>query len=140
MTVAAYRDGWIACDSLASHNDAIHTTSEVKIRRIGEMLVAMSGNVPSWQSIEEWFASSQPRERFADYEFDLMIITPDCRIWVVDQRGIVDEIKEPYWAIGCGAASAICVMDCGHSARQAVASAIKRVPGCGGKIHQLRLL
>lgn len=139
MTVICYRDGWLCADSLTLHNESIHSIEEVKIRRIGDCLVGMSGDVPSWRSIEEWFAIDQRSDRFKDFSFELMIIAPDCSIFVIDDRGIMDRINEPYWAIGCGEAGAMIAMDLGHSARQAVASAIRRIPGCGGKIHQLRL-
>lgn len=137
MTVIAFKDGTMAADTLASI-DGIHS-QETKMQRVGECLVGMSGDVPSWQSIVEWFAYDQRSDRFKDYDFNLMIVTPNGRIFTADQRGILDEIPEKHWAIGCGAQAAICVMDCGHTAQEAVKAAMRRVEACGGKVQTLKL-
>jgi len=138
MTCVAYKNGVIAADSLAVYDESITSFNVKKIRRIGPFLAGMAGNIPSWLSIEEWFLSEQRRDRFENYDFDLMLVHPEGRIFKVDQRGIMDEVHEKFWSIGSGALGAMCAMECGKSAPEAVRAAIKRSWGCGGKVRSLR--
>lgn len=169
MTVIAYRDGLMACDSCWSHGD-MQTVSAPKIVRLksGALLgqagdndaravVALLDNVKDPRKLPT-------REELAGTkcDFEGLLALPRGGVWVissgpVDEAGWAarnqydEEISENgvwpaatmggYAAVGSGAEAALSAMDAHHSvtAQRACLVACRRNLNCRGPVYVVRL-
>jgi len=138
VTVIAYRSGTLAADTMAVHNDHIKLLNSPKVMKRRGLLMAVAGDLcPPNPLIADWFFSADGNEKRAAYhgmKFDLMVIGPDGKVQIWDQRGEVEIMNVPFYAIGSGKEYAMGAMEMGATAKQAVAVAIKWCPTCGGRV------
>lgn len=145
MTTIAYKDGVVACDSIATQDDIIIELDRVKYRRVGKRVYFFSGATSDQDFLVTAF---EKRDRG--------ITVPDkcqCSAVVIDQdAGKVYDVRmnsngfwwdelppeEPF-AIGTGRDFALSAMDLGASAREAVGVAIRRDPYSGGRIRSVKV-
>lgn len=143
MTVIAYRAGVLAADTMAVHNEHIKVLNSCKvIKRRGHLLAVAGDLCPANPLILKWFFAKSGMEKRTPYhgmKFDLMVITPEEQIQMWDQRGEVEIMHVPFYAIGSGKEYAMGAMEMGATAQQAVAAAIKWCPTVGGKVVARKL-
>ena len=133
MTCVAYRSGVIAADSM-SVVEEVKMDNEVKVARRKGHLFGLAGNVmPPMEAAISWYFNKK-RGKFSPYKFSLLVITPDEKVFDIDQNNGVSAIVAPFYAIGSGAIGAMCAMETGATAEQAVAACIKWCEGIGGKV------
>ena len=137
MTIAAYKDGVLASDTMVS--DGISMTANIhKIakHRKGH-LAAFAGEVAAGMLFLRMFkAAANPlKVVYPDTEglVGIIITTPDRQIYCLE-LGVVYPILDEHIAIGSGATFATPLLDAGLSAVEAVAGAIKRDLYSGGEI------
>ena len=144
MTVVAFKEGVMACDSQVSTANGMWTTIN-KIRKVDGWLVGGAGDV----DLLSWFLRSFDPEavtkRLAistDTRGDGLaglVVSPKGTIYYVEERGIYVKFPAKFLAIGVGETAAMVAMECGASAEEAVRLTIKYDKGCGGKVHTLKL-
>lgn len=151
MTTIAYRDGIIAADSWASlENTAgarrhqckkLYRKTIKKGNKEQDVIIATAGTTSPSLVFVEWFGSKKAPPESLLYlggDFTCLILTPDG-LFEADAYCVLDEILEPYYAIGSGATAAIAAMRCGKSARDAVRVAASIDPYTGGRIVTMSL-
>lgn len=148
MTVIAYKDGVLACDSKLSGKDSHYWSSCKKIKKIKGYLIGTAG---SFGPTEFFMAKFDPKvieeKRFVplkqsskEVAFEAIIITPKGKVLFMEEDGIFAEIKiHGHIAIGSGEVIAMAAMDCGATAVEAVKIAIKRDISCGGRVQYVKL-
>lgn len=143
MTVIAYRAGTMAADTMSVHNDHIKLLNSPKVMKRRGHLLAVAGEMcPANPPLLKWFfgASGEgKRPNYPGMKFDLLVVTPDGQIQIWDQRGEVDILDVPFFAIGSGKEYAMGAMEMGATAQQAVAVAIKWCPTVSGRVIAKRL-
>ena len=145
MTVIAYRDGVMAGDTATSWGDDIRTFRKTKVFRfdIGGtiMLVGVSGESASSQKFINWMLagmSPPPPEMTKGEDFVVLVVHDDGCIELWTEKMVPVATAESYFAIGNGMGQALCAMDAGATAEQAVGITIRRHPGCGGEVTSVR--
>ena len=87
----------------------------------------------------EWYMDGCDNEtlrtQMAEEDFDIVILHSDGKIQCSDGAGIIEDIHEPFYAIGSGTKCALAAMHCGKSATEAVEIAMKIDPHTGGKVQ-----
>lgn len=141
MTAIAYRNGVMAADTQSEINADIKVKDFEKVKKVAGHLLGVSGDdVPSWDVLVAWFRLEQPRPSLRKFDFDLLVARPDGSIYLLDERGHVDElVGETFYAIGSGGPICMGALEAGASARKAIEIAIKRAPGVGGRVISRRL-
>lgn len=137
MTCIAVRDGQMAADSRIS---GTYNTPFIKITRKPGYLIGFAGDLSQALVFTDWFQSRESRQPDLAEEKGWCALTLSAKgveYWDCSLRP--SPIMERYAAIGSGAPFAIAAMDAGATAKQAVAIAIKRDPGCGLPITTFRL-
>ena len=140
MTVIAYARGIMAADTMCVWDDVVKSSGQIKVYTVRGHLLGVSGeDVTAEEQFRSWFRSGCPERRPIPGSLDVMVVGPSGAISVWDQRLIQTKIAHPFFAIGSGREVALGALEVGASARQAVASAIKWSPQCGGSIMVKRL-
>jgi hypothetical protein len=133
VTCVAYRDGIIAADSM-SVVEEVKMDNEVKVAKRKGHLFGLAGNaMPPMDKAIAWYFSKN-RGPFKPYKFSLLVVTPDKKVYDIDQNNGCVAITAPFYAVGSGAIGAICAMEVGATADQAVAACIKWCESVGGKV------
>jgi hypothetical protein len=134
MTVIAYRDGILAADS--------QTTTETEaggIRKFGceklfhfkstarhehECIIATAGENAPGLIFLDWYARAPPKRKppsqlvDGDADFTCLVLTK-AGLFEYDKYCRGEQIKEQFYAIGCGAKAALGAMHRGASAAEA---------------------
>lgn len=153
MTTIAYRDGIIAADSRATYTSEaggarivacrkLYRKTIGKGRRQHDVIIGTAGESAPGLLFVEWFGSGkEPPTKLidGDADFEVLVVTKKG-IYTADKYCTLEEIEEPYYAIGSGSKAAFAAMDCGKSAKEAVRIAAKRDPYTGGPIRAMSLL
>lgn len=135
MTVIAWDGFTLAADRLANMNGLKASVS--KLRRINGNLVGGAGDLSVLMALFHWYEQGADPKNLPDGQRDkdrwssLLIITPEKKIYKIEQDGYPFLINEPFFAIGTGRDFAIATMLLGFSARKAVQVASKYDAGCG---------
>jgi ATP-dependent protease HslVU (ClpYQ) peptidase subunit len=133
VTCVAYREGVIAADSMSVVED-IKMDNEVKVcKRKGHLFGLAGDAMPPMDMAISWYFKKN-RGKLYPYKFSLLVITPDLKVFDIDQNNGTVPITAPFYAVGSGAAYAIGAMEAGAGAEQAVQAAIKWCPTVGGKV------
>lgn len=142
MTVIAVRNRIMAADSLCMWNGM--RTLDVKIIRKDGWLTGGSGSLVDIAALRRWYGgedmlNGQP-PKFVLYgdakpDADLLMLTPEGRIFFADCHGLNKEINLDFFAIGSGEQAAMAAMYMGADARTAVEIAIKVRNDCGGPVQ-----
>ena len=125
MTVAAYRDGVLASDRAVSTANDLAVTQRTKIRSTNGKLIATCGQTQNGIAFQEWFeGGEQPGDKpELDNDFTGMVITPDGKIHIYNNKLYAYVAETPYYAIGNGEHVAMGAMHVGASAERAVQAA-----------------
>jgi ATP-dependent protease HslVU (ClpYQ) peptidase subunit len=133
MTCVAYRNGIIAADSM-SVVEEVKLNNEVKVAKRKGHLFGLSGDaMPPLEEAIDWYFKKN-RGTLKPYKFSLLVVTPEGKVYDIDQNNGQVAITAPFYAVGSGAIGAMCAMEVGATAEQAVAAAIKWCEGVGGKV------
>lgn len=133
MTCVAYREGIIAADSM-SVVEEVKMNNEVKVARRKGHLFGLSGDdMPPLDEAIKWYFN-KCRGKLGPYKFTMLVVTPDKKVFDIEQNGSTNAINAPFYAVGSGAQAAMCAMEVGATAEQAVAACIKWCPEVGGKV------
>lgn len=162
MTVIAWRNNIMACDSCWSSNGT-QTVSLVKIKRLSSGALLGSAGDNDCRALIEMLdkvkdAKHLPsRADLANTRLDYagLLALPKGDVWYIatgkhDDAGYPADDDEDYgiWpattmggyaAVGSGADCALSAMDANASAKEAVAIAIRRNVYCRGPVHSMRL-
>jgi hypothetical protein len=148
VTVIAFRDGVLACDSQARNPQNVRMGALPKIfdlERNG--LVAISGYAPLGFALLKWVkekltggaSGPQPQAHDDEHNGCLVHFAPDGSITIYENGWSQPEAAGPYHAYAYGAELAMAAMWCGAGAVKAVECAIALSTECGGPIQTLRL-
>jgi ATP-dependent protease HslVU (ClpYQ) peptidase subunit len=133
MTCVAYRDGVLAADSLSIVED-VKMVDDIKVaRRKGHLFGICGMAMPPLEEAIKWYFNKD-KKPLGSYKFSLLVITPEGKVYDIDQKDRVVEVDLPFYAIGSGTAYAFGAMEMGATAIQAVEAAIKWCPSVGGKV------
>ena len=139
MTAIAGRNGKMAADSQAEIDNLKTLRADQKIVRVDGWLVGMSGSkCPPAAALTKWFGSkkdTESRKPWPRYKFNLLCMSPESRLYLLDEAGDLEQIREEFWAVGSGSEVCIGAMSRGATAEEAVACAIRFASGCGGEIQ-----
>lgn len=141
MTAIAYRAGVLAADSEVHWNDYVKAYENDKVVKDHGDLMGIAGDVcPSHEEFSQWRFSKRPRKnRWEGFKFEALVVTADGKVFIYDQLGSKQALKEEFFAIGSGAEVCLGAMEMGATAEQAVAAAIKWCPGVGGEVVKVEL-
>lgn len=142
MTAIAYRDGVIAGDSEVNYDDNIKVRSAIKIGKHDGFIFGLAGeDIPPVDKFIKWFFPADDRKRkpMGSYKFDALVVGADRKIRLYDQRGVLDEINEEFFAIGSGQQACVGAMQLGGTAEQAVDAACKWAPGVNSPVQVVKL-
>jgi hypothetical protein len=138
VTCVAWRGDTIAADSMSVIED-VKMDNEVKVaKRKGHLFGLAGDSMPPMDQAIAWYFKKN-RGPFKPYKFSLLVITPDKKVYELDEKNGQVLISAPFYAVGSGAIGAICAMEVGATAEEAVAAAIKWVPTVGGKVITRKL-
>lgn len=150
MTTIAVRDGIMCSDSQATRGDFIDNICTEKLFEVGGCIIGISGGVISAKKFVEWFSDTleaaqaqedypfitvTPPEKLVETDFHCLVLYPEGQIYEFFGCDNVIEILTPYAAAGSGMFNALCAMDAGASAEEAVKVSIGRDPFSGGGIQ-----
>lgn len=157
MTVIAYKDGLMACDSAWSSNSTLQTRRSKIVRMASGGILGSAGEDDS-RAIEELLskvksiAGLPSRKQLLELQLDYagILVLPKGRIIAIDINepeedmthwtGGLYEVAEGYFAVGSGAVHALTAMECGKSAKEACELAIRRDMNCRPPIYVVSLL
>lgn len=137
MTVIATDGRSMAGDGRALAGWTIADDDRVKVHRLASgAIVGTCGKASQGQAFRDWLDGGPEPTDTAD--FGALVLNPDGSIDYYD--GIVKvPMNTAPQAIGCGSDFALAAMDLGKTPTEAVAYAITRNAGCGGKITTIEV-
>ncbi|AUR94148.1 nucleophile aminohydrolase [Vibrio phage 1.193.O._10N.286.52.C6] len=154
MTTITYRAGVMCSDSQATRGDFIDNKNTTKVYEVGGSLIGISGNAISAKKFVDWFADMTEHstaqeafphvnvtlpEKLVEEDFHALVVYPDQTAYEFFGCDNVIECSEEYAAVGSGMLYALCAMDAGADAEEAVKVAIKRDVYSGGEIQKFTL-
>ena len=140
MTCIAYRDGVMAADGQMEYDRVKMPCVKIAKRR-GHLFGAAGAECPPLAELIDAFfdLDEETRQIMKGYEFNMLVVTPQGEIQVWDENMSFEPVLQPFHAIGTGDVGALCAMEVGATAVQAVKAACKWVPGIGGPIAKRKL-
>ena len=157
-TIIVTEDNIMCSDTQLSIDNFIPNTSTVKIENIDGYLVGAAGVWPHCLEFREWIRSEIERESVRhsypmhvnpavtpvpevnplESVFTGLVLSPEGELTVYENYYNVFPVDKPY-AIGTGAEYALCALDAGASAEEALKIAMKRDVYTGGEVYSLHL-
>lgn len=141
MTVIAWDGKTLAADRRVEHGGVISVST--KIRRIGTLLVGVSGNFSAGLAMFDWIEKGRKPEdypevqkKYDDYSCGCLVIE-NGRIFKYESGPFPLEFEQTFFAIGSGREFATAAMYCGKTAREAVEIASLFDSGCGNGVDVL---
>ena len=154
MTTITYRAGVMCSDSQATRGDFIDNKNTTKVYEVGGSLIGISGNAISAKKFVDWFADMTEHstaqeafpyvnvtlpEKLVEEDFHALVVYPDQTAYEFFGCDNIMECSEEYAAVGSGMLYALCAMDAGADAEEAVKVAIKRDVYSGGEVQKFTL-
>lgn len=137
MTTIAYRDGVIVGDTQAT-GDYVFRVKKVA-RLPGGVLVGYAGGLIQCQAALAWISSGCEGDPPDFSDAQLMMITPDGKIWVAEGALPAYTTSSKFLAIGSGGSIAMGAMAAGASAKRAVQIACELDDGTSAPINSYKL-
>lgn len=140
MTVIAWDGKTLAADKRGDDGSIVTVT---KIKRIRDCLVGGSGNMSGLVSIFHWYECGAEKKDWPEFQkdkelwCDLLVITPERKIFKYEQQPIPHEIEDGTAALGSGSPYALIAMYLGKSASEAVLLASRFNRSCGNGVDTL---
>jgi len=144
MTIIAYRNKILACDSKVSSGSA-HWAAMKKIKKIKGWLIGAAGDLDAVSMFLQKFNPETIKDNKHPLvglpnTLEAIIVDPTGVIYYMENSGMLSAITtDGFIAIGSGCEAAMGAMAAGATAREAVKIAIKYGEDCGGKAHYIRL-
>ncbi len=135
MTVIAWDGTTLAADKQATSNGLKRTVT--KIRKVGDCLIASSGDFDVVQELYAWFERGASPSDWPEIQKDkdswsrLYVIKSDKSIWVYERRPYPHRLEDSSFACGSGRDYALAAMHLGCSSAVAVQVACNFESGCG---------
>ena len=142
MTVIAWDGKTLAADKRAVNCGLVRTVT--KIKRIGKLLVGVSGNTAGMAEAFRWIEMGCPYDKYSDILKDrndgpsIMVIDAG-RIILYGTSPLPTEYEDKIFASGSGRDFALTAMHLGKTAREAVEVACLFENGCGNGVDELTL-
>lgn len=109
------------------------TFSSEKIFRIGDSLFGCSGDMSSAKRLLKWIEDGADAESAPDLgEIDVLELRMDGTLMIWDESCVSMVVEDEYYAVGTGGTPAMCLMDAGLSAEDALRIIEVRDPGTAG--------
>lgn len=142
MTVIAYRDGIIACDSLIN-DDGIKCGYARKIVAVpGDGVAAACNDLPGIHAFLDWASKGfkkKSRPIMGSNQISGAHVTAAGVAWFYDANLMPYLCETPFFSLGSGSDIAVGAMAAGAPAIEAVRIAIAYCGTCGGPIKALTL-
>ena len=152
MTVIAYKDGLMACDSAWSDENLLCTRRNKIARLPSGALLGEAGDDDTRAIIEmlgkvKTAAGLPSRKQLLELQIDYsaILVLPKGRIFHVQidaptdkvsyWSGGIMEVGENYYSVGTGREHALTAMECGKTAKEACEFAIRRNMACRPPIY-----
>lgn len=127
-----------------------------KVRKFNGYIYGASGSIPSDIALDEWLfqLATNKRAKKEDYafnrvgsmppynaksKFEILLVTPDKKMYNINARGSVWPVYSKFWALGSGKEVCMGAMMAGATAAEAVKYAIELCDGCKGKVRTVKL-
>lgn len=137
MTVIAYKDSQIACDSRAVCGGLISTA--VKFEILDDAILMGAGDLCGFLQLVEWYKNgAKPAEwptSITRENFTQFVVAKDGKVFEYEHLPYPIECFDTYMAWGNGRDIAMGAMYMGASASQACMAAIAHSTGCGGLVN-----
>ena len=149
MTVIAYRDGIMSCDTMASWSGDVNY-GHCKIGATRHFVMGFAGSFAYARAMYDWIESldcdpTQMPDPFKFYKSGdnlpdihdlstLLVERGSRKMWAVMSSGLVAPIHGEYEAMGSGGRFALGAMHAGATAMGAAKAAIHHDEGCGGEV------
>ncbi len=142
MTIIAWDGKTLAADKRGLNSGLPRTLT--KIRRIGDLLVGVSGDAADQQDVMAWVEQGRKVDNYPKAMLDKelgssMVIIEDGKIMYYGTSPLPTVIEDKTIAMGSGRDYAIAAMHLGKSAREAVEIASLFDVGCGNGVDVLTL-
>lgn len=135
MTVIAWDGDTLASDKRCCDGSTISTTT--KIRRIGNKLVGIAGNLVTGLELISWFKGDSDFPEMEGDRFANLLVIDKKKVYLYENSPIAIEFEDPFFAIGSGRDYAMAAMHLGTDAREAVRIASIFDADCGNGIDVL---
>lgn len=142
MSIVAYRNGIIACDTAMTSSSGLFIGHKTKINRIDNWLLGATGDLAAIdillradlliRELKDIDSHYTAFRICADTPNEVTMFTPDAK-----GIGATITLENNYFAIGHGSYLAMGAMAQGATAQEAVDIAIKHSVYCGGEMHSL---
>jgi hypothetical protein len=140
LTTIAYRDGWLAADTMGTDGHGCGWGRVVKIARMGPILAAAAGQACLCRGFLDWFRAGMrgcPELGDKDLNADGMLFLPDGAIIEMSPLG-AKTVEASFYSTGSGMDYALGAMAMGATAEAAVRIAAQFDTCTGGDITVLR--
>lgn len=139
MTIIAWDGQMLAADKRACSGNVVSTVT--KIRRIGEMLVGVSGSADIAGEMFEWIQNGRKPDQFPEIQRNndevTVLVIERGQILCYERSPFPILLEDHYFAIGSGRNYALAAMHCGKNAVEAVEVACHFDPDCGNGVDIL---
>lgn len=146
MSIVCFKDGTMAADTRAIHDDAgIVRTTKLMRKRIGrrEHLLGLAGDVSYAMLFCEWYGSGKPMpdqlKSIPEEKKFSVLIYAGKKLYEADGICRPLEVESRFYAIGSGSQAALGAMRAGASALQAAKIACEIDSACGLPIQTMVL-
>lgn len=141
MTVVAWDGKTLAADRRCTRGGTIYST--LKIHRVGDMLVGMSGGTDYCAALLAWFKNGAKPEDWPetqkDPDYACALVIVDGMAFTYDRTPVPVPMLEPICAIGSGREVALGAMTAGATAAESVHIATRWMSDCGNGVDTLTL-
>lgn len=137
MTTIAYRSGILACDTLCTDQYFDQKYYRNKIRRVGDVYMAESGEDQHIDAFVAWWRAGRPSPipAIPKDELGMIVVDRDLNVTMWSDAAYGIPIIEPFCATGSGGKNAMGAMRMGASAVEAVRIAMLDDPNTGGRVR-----
>lgn len=145
MTVIAYKNGILACDSRIHTNYLIAGHTKKGFKSPDGWVGAGSGKATEVSELVQWGSKTkigkkiEPELLPSGSDFTAILVSPQRTVYYVSDSFFTELIPEDYHAEGEGASIALGAMHAGATAVQAVSAAIAHSAACGGPVQVYEL-
>jgi hypothetical protein len=141
MTVIAFDGTTLAADRRCTRGGTVYAT--LKVHRVGDLLVGLSGGSDFCVAFLEWFKAGRPRDAFPETQkhddYACALVIEGGKAFTYDRTPFPVPMLEPIVAIGSGREVALGAMTAGATAAEAVLIASRWMDCCGNGIDTLTL-
>ena len=142
MTTIAFRDGVLAADSMSTYG-GVRLCNEMKLHRIRGAIIGLAGGSAGIAFLDWYRDGARPLKfneypNFGDDSYCALVLTKKG-LFLSDGNLRLDQVFDPFFAIGSGKGEAMAAMHCGKTAVQAVRIACRVDSQTGGRVRYMRL-